>query len=134
PCQVVVVDYLSTDATPEIAARLADRVVLGPDPAQLGAARRRPVAAHRNLGAAHADAHILAFIDADMLLEPTVLAEAAAQVRAGAGAVVIPERTVGTGFWTSVRALERSFYVGSGIEYARVFGRTVFDHLGGFDA
>ena len=55
-------------------------------------------------------------------------------ITAGAGAVIVPERTVGQGYWAKVRAFERSFYVGQdGVEAARFFRRDVFESLGGFD-
>jgi hypothetical protein len=37
------------------------------------------------------------------------------------GGVIIPEKTVGSGFWIQVRDFERSFYFGTKIESARLF-------------
>jgi hypothetical protein len=74
------------------------------------------------------------FVDADMILDPAVVAEALAAIGAGAGAVMVPERTVGPGFWTAVRRFERSFYVGSdGVEAARFFRADLFHGVGGYD-
>jgi FkbM family methyltransferase len=74
------------------------------------------------------------FVDADMLVGPAVVEEAVAALRSGAGSVIVPERTVGSGFWVEVRAFERSFYDGSdAIEAARFFRWDVFDRAGGFD-
>ena len=124
PCRTVVVDNGSTDATVAIAERGADLVLHG------GPER----SAQRNLGARAYPAHVLGFIDADMVLAPTVVAEAVAAIRDGAGSVIVPERTVGSGFWVEVRAFERSFYDGSdAIEAARFFAWDVFDEAGGFD-
>jgi arabinofuranan 3-O-arabinosyltransferase len=69
-----------------------------------------------------------------MTLEPTVIAEVEQAVRDGAGAVVIPETTVGQGFFARARELERSYYVGrSSIEAARGFSAAIFNSVGGFD-
>ncbi len=124
PCRSVVVDNASSDATVEIATELAD-VVLHAGPER---------SAQRNHGARSHPADIVGFIDADMVLEPTVVAEAVDAIGAGAGSVIVPERTVGTGFWVEVRAFERSFYDGSdAVEAARFFRWDVFDQAGGFD-
>lgn len=124
PCRIVVVDNGSTDGTHEIAERRAD-IVLEAGPER---------SAQRNFGARTHPADFLGFIDADMVLEPSVVQEAVALLRDGAGSVIIPERTVGTGFWVEVRAFERSFYIGSdAIEAPRFFRREVFERAGGFD-
>ncbi len=124
PCTVVVVDNDSSDGTVGLAAQLADHVVSG------GPER----SSQRNIGAGAVEADVLVFVDSDMVLEPTVVAEVENAIRNGAGAVVIPERTIGTGFFARVRALERSFYtVQSGVEAARGFRASLFNELGGFD-
>jgi FkbM family methyltransferase len=124
PCRTVVVDNGSTDSTRAIAEDGADAVLeIGPERS-----------AQRNHGARTYPAEFVGFIDADMVLQPTVVAEAVAALRAGAGSVIVPERTVGSGFWVEVRAFERSFYDGSdAIEAARFFRWDVFDRAGGFD-
>jgi FkbM family methyltransferase len=124
PCRIVVVDNGSTDGTQQVAERWADFLLhAGPERS-----------AQRNLGARTYPADFLGFIDADMVLEPGVVQEAVALLRGGAGSVIIPEHTVGTGFWVEVRAFERSFYTGSdAIEAPRFFRRDVFEGAGGFD-
>ena len=124
PCRTVVVDNGSTDGTRAIAEAGADVVLdIGPERS-----------AQRNHGARSFPAEIVGFVDADMVLQPTVVAEAVAALRSGAGSVIVPERTVGSGFWVEVRAFERSFYDGSdAIEAARFFRWDVFDRAGGFD-
>jgi len=124
PCRTVVVDNGSTDATVTIAEQGAD-VVLHAGPER---------SAQRNYGARAYPAAIVGFIDADMVLAPTVIEEAVSAIGRGAGSVVVPERTVGKGFWVEVRAFERSFYDGSdAIEAARFFRWDIFEQTGGFD-
>jgi GT2 family glycosyltransferase len=46
----------------------------------------------------------------------------------------LPERSIGLGFWTKVKAFERSFYVGNDyIEAARFFSKAKFLAIGGYD-
>jgi glycosyltransferase involved in cell wall biosynthesis len=125
PLELLVVDNSSTDRTGEIAARLADVVLIG------GPER----SAQRNLGVATARGEWLLWIDADMLLAPDVVSSAlAAADRAGAAAVSIPETTVGPGFWTACRALERSCYLDDpSLFNPRLLRRELLTAMGGFD-
>jgi len=124
PCTIIVVDNASEDDTQRIAQELADVVIVG------GPER----SAQRNAGAALTSAAYVGFIDSDMELPPTVVGEAVEALVAGAVSVVVPERTVGEGYWAEVRAFERSFYDGdANIEAPRFFRRDVFDGVGGFD-
>jgi GT2 family glycosyltransferase len=69
-----------------------------------------------------------------MELEPAVILEVVEQMRRGALAVVVPERSVGTTFWARVKAYEKSFYVGEqNVEAARFFLLAAFRGLRGFD-
>jgi glycosyltransferase involved in cell wall biosynthesis len=123
--EVIVVDNDSSDGTQAIASGLADRLL------SKGSER----SAQRNFGVASAGGELVLILDADMVLEPRVVEVCLeVQAREGASAVVIPERTIGDGFWTSVRALERSCYVGDAeIEAARFFTRAAFERYGGYD-
>jgi glycosyltransferase involved in cell wall biosynthesis len=124
PCTLIVVDNGSTDATTEIARELADMFIeIGPERS-----------AQRNAGATATDAAIVGFIDSDMVLPPEVVAEVVVAIQAGATSVIVPECTVGEGYWADVRAYERTFYQDSDtIEAPRFFLREVFDAVGGFD-
>jgi hypothetical protein len=54
--------------------------------------------------------------------------------RAEVGAVIIPERSFGEGFFASCRVLEKSLYVGDAdVEAPRAFRREVFEATGGWD-
>ncbi|TAN30003.1 MAG: glycosyltransferase, partial [Actinomycetota bacterium] len=124
PCVIVVVDNQSNDRTLEIANSLAD-IVLAVEPER---------SAQRNAGAHATAADILGFIDSDMILSSRVVAEAVEAIQSGAASVVVPERSIGQGYWAGVRAFEREFYRGSdSIEAPRFFLRSVFDKVGGWD-
>lgn len=124
PCAVVVVDNHSSDSTVAIARSLADQVlVTGPERS-----------AQRNAGAMALTTDLVGFVDSDMTLEPEVVQEVVCAADAGAEAIIVPERTVGVGYWAAVRAFERSFYVGDDhVEAARFYSRSLFVALAGFD-
>lgn len=124
--ELVVVDNASTDGTFEIAEELADVAVRG------GPER----SAQRNRGVELAAGEWILWVDSDMVLRPSVtrLAVATAE-RAGAVAVSIPEISVGPGYWTAVRALERSCYQDDpGLANPRLVRRELIAGMGGFDA
>lgn len=123
--ELVVVDNHSCDDTLEIANRYAHKVAtLGPERS-----------AQRNHGATLASGALLLFIDADMVLDAELVTEGAHLLGTGeAPALVIPEETVGEGFWTACRSLERECYNGDDtIEAARFYTRAAFAEAGGFD-
>jgi glycosyltransferase involved in cell wall biosynthesis len=124
--ELLVIDNGSTDATPELAERFADKVE------QFGPER----SAQRNRGAFLSTGDVVVFIDSDMVLEPHVAAEIERQFTAapGTGALVIPERSFGEGFLARCRQLEKMLYVGDpAVESPRAFRREVLDELGGWD-
>ncbi len=100
--ELIVVDNASDDATLAIAERLADRVVAG------GPER----SAQRNLGIELARGEWVLWLDSDMIMPPETIDEALRTASTtGAVGVALPERTIGTGFWTACRALERQCYL-----------------------
>lgn len=124
--ELVVVDNGSSDATPTIARDVADRVLMrGPERS-----------AQRNAGAAASTGEFLVFIDADMRVSPGVAAEVVRAFRADPRlqTLVIPERSVGEGFWARCKALEKELYLGDpNVEAARAFRRAAFEAAGGYD-
>jgi glycosyltransferase involved in cell wall biosynthesis len=125
--ELVAVDNHSTDGTQELVAPFVDRFLsVGPERS-----------AQRNAGARASNGDHLLFVDSDMILEPTVVSEcleAAGTDPAARTIAVIPELSVGDGFWARCKALERSCYVGEDtIEAARFFSRAFFFELDGFD-
>lgn len=124
--ELIVVDNHSNDATVEIATRYADSMsVTGPERST-----------QRNVGAKLSTGEFLLFVDSDMLLSPRVAEEVAQAFREHprAQALVIPERSVGVGFWAQCRALEKELYLGDpDVESARAFRRSAFEVVGGYD-
>ena len=126
PLEIIVVDRDSTDKTVEIAKKYTSKVFNhGPERS-----------AQRNFGARLAKGDYLFFIDSDMELSRDVIKEALelvsrnTQVRA----VSIPEKSFGEGFWSEIKAFERSFYVGeTDLEAPRFIEKSVFEKVGGFD-
>lgn len=123
--ELVVVDNRSTDASAAIADRHAHIV------AHTGPER----SAQRNHGVAISSGSFVLIIDSDMVLGKRVVEECVEAASAdGFAALVIPERSVGEGFWAACKALERSCYVGDDtIEAARFFTRDVYERYGGYD-
>lgn len=100
--QLVVVDNGSSDGTWQVAEALADVALRG------GPER----SAQRNLGIEHSEGSWVLWLDSDMVLpaESIQVAVDTAE-RSGADGVALPERTIGEGFWTACRALERTCYL-----------------------
>ena len=123
--EVLVVDNNSDDGTVAVATGRAEKVLnKGPERS-----------AQRNYGVAQAAAPYVLYLDADMRLSPTVVAECLAAVAEDPSIVgiYIPEHVVGSGFWIKVRNFERSFYDATCIDAVRFIKRDVFLDLGGFD-
>lgn len=102
PVDLVVVDNHSSDGTDEVARQFTDRVITaGPERS-----------AQRNTGIEAATTDWVLWLDSDMILPPRTVAMAVETARAtGATGIALPERTIGEGFWTACRALERECYL-----------------------
>lgn len=123
--ELLVVDNHSTDDTQAIAAQYGARLLVqGPERC-----------AQRNAGFAAAKGEFLMYIDSDMTLTHQVVEQCVAKIAdSSVDAITIHEISVGTGFWTQCKVMERSAYIGdSQIEGVRFFPRTVIDTAGGFD-
>lgn len=70
-----------------------------------------------------------------MILEPDVIDECieVCSENNNIAGVIIPERSIGNGFWVKVRDFERRFYTDSKIESARFFLKKYVIQVGGFD-
>ena len=123
--EIIVVDNASTDKTSQI-ARKYTKLVFNKGPER---------STQRNFGAIKSNGDYLFFIDSDMELTKNVVKDCVQRIQnTKLGGLIIPEISVGEGFWSQCKALERSFYLGvDWIEAARFFPRKVFDKLKGYD-
>ena len=123
--ELIVVDNFSDDGTWAVARELADIAL------QSGPER----SAQRNAGIAHSRADWILWVDSDMVLPTDCVRVALATADgAGASAVALPEVTVGAGYLSACRALERSCYVDDEtLHNPRLMRRDLLDELDGFD-
>ena len=123
--EIIVVDAYSSDCTIEIASKFNAKIYL--------AAGER--ASAKNYGISKSTGDFLFFIDSDMILQPDVISECISicSYDCRVAGVIIPERSIGSGFWVRVRDFERSLYTGSKIESARFFRKPFVLQVGGFD-
>jgi glycosyltransferase involved in cell wall biosynthesis len=124
PVELIVVDNDSTDGTWEATRSRAHLALRG------GPER----SAQRNIGIARASGAFVLWIDSDMVLPLDLVPRAVAAATAGvADGVFIPELTVGAGFWTRCRRLERLCGLGEVlIESPRLVRRSYLQRTGGF--
>lgn len=125
--EIIVVDHPQTsDKTAKIAKKHTKNVFIkGPE---------RSI--QRNYAVSKAEGKYVLILDADMVLTKNVLTECVKKFEKddGLGALVIPEKSFGKGYWTKCRAFEREFYVGEpSIEAARCFKKNTFLKFGGYD-
>jgi glycosyltransferase involved in cell wall biosynthesis len=122
--EIVVVDNFSEDTTVEIAKKYTTKVYFkGPERSS-----------QRNYGAQVANGEYLLYLDADMILSPTVIEDCVEKCEVGGvDALYVPEQIVGEGFWIRVRNFERSFYTGTVVDAVRFVRRDLFLRVDGFD-
>ena len=122
--EIIVVDNFSEDQTTEVAKQYAAKVYF----------KGNERSAQRNYGAMVASGKYLLYLDADMILSPSLIEECVEKFEcADVDALYIPEKIVGKGFWIKVRDFERSFYTGTVIDAVRFLKRQLFLKVGGFD-
>lgn len=122
--EIIVVDEYSKDRTVDIAREYGARVYL----------RSGERSRCRNYGIQNARGDYILVLDSDMELEPEVLEECIKLAQSGSRAIAIKEISKGKGFWSQVRALERSCYPGDDVvEAARFFEKRLITEIGGFD-
>lgn len=90
----------------------------------------------RNLGARLSTGDYLLFIDADMQINNRVISDCIKEVRNNHAvkAIIIPEESLGEGFWAKCKSLEKQCYIGDNrVEAARFFEKKAFWKVGGWD-
>lgn len=123
--EIILVDNSSTDKTVEIAHQYTKEVFTkGPERS-----------AQRNFGVSKAKGEYVFILDSDMELQKNVVEEAVnAFADNSIGALVVPEKSFGSGFWAQFKVFEREFYEGEDqIEAARFFRKDLFEKFGGYD-
>lgn len=124
--ELIVVDNNSKDRTPEISKKYADQLFnQGPERS-----------AQRNYGVNQASGEYVLIHDSDIYFDPNTVSECVdiLEQKSDVGAVIIPEESIGTGFWAKFKAYERSHYVGLDlIESPRFFRKTMYQKVGGFN-
>ena len=122
--ELIVVDNFSEDKTAELAKKYHAKVYF----------KGNERSTQRNYGTKVARGEYLIYLDADMILSPTLIEECIAKCECdNVDALYVPERIVGDGFWIKVRDFERSFYTGTVIDAVRFVRRDLFLQVGGFD-
>jgi len=131
--ETIVVDRFSRDRTVEI-ARKFDPVV------HLYGVRTGGEAVYgapyqRNYGVSKARGEFVYYVDVDMQLTRDVIAGSLSAIKTlNADAVIVPEISFGTGFWSACKSLERRCYIGDDLaEAPRFFKKKVWEELGGQD-
>lgn len=122
--EVIVVDNFSSDETSIKARRLTNKVF------QKGPER----SAQRNYGAKKSSGKYIVWIDADMVLAPTVIEECVKEILKNHGlkALIIPEVSIGEGFWAACKTLEKRCYIeDEKIEGLRFIEKDTFFKVGG---
>jgi glycosyltransferase involved in cell wall biosynthesis len=123
--EIIVIDGHSSDNTTEIASKFNAKIHV-----TTGERTRA-----KNFGISESTGEFLFFVDSDMILQPAVVSECVSIClydKKVAG-VIIPERSVGSGFWAKVVDFEKTLYTGSKIESARFFRKSFVVQVGGFD-
>ncbi len=124
--ELIVVDNKSSDGTLEFARRYSRKVfTAGPE---------RHV--QRNYGLKKARGKYLMFIDSDMELARGLVAEAVSKCENHEyGALILPEISVGKGFWARCRMLEKKCYLQDKLMEAanRFILRRDYVKVGGYD-
>jgi GT2 family glycosyltransferase len=122
--EMIIVDCFSNDNTVNIASLFNAKTI------QTSAGRSEA----RNRGAQEAKGDLLLFLDSDMLLDSMVVSECIKKIGEGYEALIIPEISVGQGFWANCKKLEKLCYVNDEmVEAARFFKKEVFVNVGGYD-
>lgn len=123
--EIIIVDAFSTDNTREIAESYCAKIVKS----------SAEISGSRNIGAQKSSGKFILSLDADMELTRNVIDDCVKKAQQGYDAVIIPEESVGRGFWSRCRALEKSLYIGDdAMEAARFFRESTFNSVNGYDA
>src|SRR5947209_8479824 len=120
--EIIVVDRFSQDGLASYAKANGATVI------QSKASR----SAARNIGVAMCSASGVLFVDSDMILSKSLISECVGGLETH-HALVIPEVSIGTGFWAQCKALDKRLSIENELmEAPRCFRRETFLSLGGY--
>lgn len=123
--ELIVIDNDSTDNTKDIAKEFTDKVYdFGPERS-----------AQRNYGATQAKGEFLLIHDSDIYFDIDSVKECVEiSEKEICDAIILPEKSIGEGFWSKVKGFERNLYVGNDlIEAPRYFRSKSYENIGGYD-
>lgn len=124
--EIIFVDNNSSDSTVKIARKFTNNIYnFGPERS-----------AQRNFAAKKASGSYFLVPDSDMILGKNVISQCVLLTLKDDNikAVIIPEKSFGSGFWTKCKVLERNFCLGvDWIEAARFFDKETFREMNGYD-
>ena len=119
--EVLVIDNCSNDRTSEITRKFGYRLI----------SKKLNRSEARNYGAKKASGEYLLFIDSDMELTEGVISNCIHKMDKTVMGVVIPEISVGDGFWSECKKIEKLLYQNSSFEAPRFFRQKDFIKVGG---
>lgn len=123
--EIIVVDNFSTDDTPKIAKQFANNFYqIGPE---------RTIQA--NFGIRQAKGELIYLTGSDMTRDWDFITQAVDKINEGYDAIYMSVKTDKSvkHYWGKVKALERESYIGTFIESARFFKKSVWEALNGFN-
>lgn len=121
--ELIIVDNFSRDKTAYLAKKYTAKVF------NHGSER----SAQRNYGVSKSKGLFVSWFDVDMILEPDVIKDCVDKISKNnnLAALVIPERSIGKGFWAKCKALEKECYLGDErMESIRFIKKSVFNKVG----
>lgn len=131
--EIIVIDALSSDNTPDIAIKYAD-IFISYDGKPNFDNIKNIRGAQINFGVKISKGDIIFFPDADMTFDPSLLSEAVQLItQSKYDALYVPEIVLGFGYFGKIRNFERSFYNSTCIDAVRIIRKNIFESIQGFD-
>lgn len=123
--EILIVDNKSSDGTFQKASELNAKVI------EFEGKR----AAARNFGVKRSSGKYIFHIDSDMELTPTIIEDSIIECEEqNVDAIIVPELSIGEGYWSKCRGLEKKLLLGvEGYESARFMRKEIFENIGGYD-
>ncbi|MFA5406139.1 MAG: glycosyltransferase [Candidatus Nanoarchaeia archaeon] len=122
--EVLIIDSCSNDGTSDIVKKYSFKLV----------SKKLNRSEARNYGVKIAKGSYILFVDSDMKLNRNIISNCLKKMNKTTAGVIIPEKSIGYGFWAKCKALEKHLYLrDKNIEASRFFRRNDFLKIGGYD-